>query len=363
MSVDSAYKDFESYLRPITQDNPAGDDCRYEAIYDQIKDARRQDDTSLPQGVWQHKLKYADWSKVEKLCDDVLMNRSKDLQVAAWLAEAWLYKKGLRGLGEGVNLMHALSETFWDSVHPQIDEDGADYRLAPVNWLNEKMAQPVSIYHISNPENEELRPFTLSEYKHLQVSESKSKKEKAISDHGLQESVDSTADYYYEVLYKDALDTISAIESFENYLTEQLPNAYVSIYQLRMELGSFRDFCLSVIHQRGLFDDAPTVEDEDFEEEPLTLVKEAEPTMSDSKTITSRQDAYRRLNEIAVYLEAIEPHSPTPYLLKKAVQWGNMPLSQLFQEFLDNNMDIRQLQSWLGMPDPQANKNVAGGQE
>ena len=71
-------------------------------------------------------------------------------------------------------------------------------------------------------------------------------------------------------------------------------------------------------------------------------------------SLESREQAYQMLADIAKYLESIEPHSPTPYLLKKAITWGNMPLSSLLQEYIENNMDFAQLQRWLGIPIPQA---------
>ena len=47
---------------------------------------------------------------------------------------------------------------------------------------------------------------------------------------------------------------------------------------------------------------------------------------------TSREDAYRQLLLIADYLARTEPHSPVPYLIKRAVEWGNKPLSELLAE-------------------------------
>ena len=35
-----------------------------------------------------------------------------------------------------------------------------------------------------------------------------------------------------------------------------------------------------------------------------------------------REDAYRQLRGIADYLARTEPHSPVPYLIYRAVEWG-----------------------------------------
>jgi type VI secretion system protein ImpA len=44
-----------------------------------------------------------------------------------------------------------------------------------------------------------------------------------------------------------------------------------------------------------------------------------------------------------------EPHSPVPYLVKRAVQWGNMSLTQLLSEFIGNPEDLVTIQRLLGM--------------
>ena len=62
----------------------------------------------------------------------------------------------------------------------------------------------------------------------------------------------------------------------------------------------------------------------------------------------SRDEAYRRLAEIADYLLRTEPHSPVSYLVKRAVAWGEMPLAELLQELLDSESDLKQIYRLLG---------------
>jgi type VI secretion system protein ImpA len=69
--------------------------------------------------------------------------------------------------------------------------------------------------------------------------------------------------------------------------------------------------------------------------------------------IRSRADAYRQLEGIANFLQSIEPHSPTPYLVRRAVSWGRMPLPELMQEVLREEGDLNRLFTVLGLK-PQA---------
>ena len=44
-----------------------------------------------------------------------------------------------------------------------------------------------------------------------------------------------------------------------------------------------------------------------------------------------------------------EPHSPCPYLVKRAVAWGKMPLAELLQELVRGEGDLQELYGLLGM--------------
>ena len=63
--------------------------------------------------------------------------------------------------------------------------------------------------------------------------------------------------------------------------------------------------------------------------------------------IRSRAEAYWRLTEAAEYLLRTEPHSPTPYLVKRAVEWGSMSLFEVFQQIIRNEGEMREINRLL----------------
>ena len=102
--------DIDALLAPVSAENPSGESLRFDAVYDDIKRMREEEDAALPQGVWQRELKRADWSGVAALASQTLATRSKDLQLAAWLTEAWTRLFGFAGLAHGVRLIAALCD-------------------------------------------------------------------------------------------------------------------------------------------------------------------------------------------------------------------------------------------------------------
>src|SRR5215472_6047769 len=79
--------DLEAWLVPIPGDNPSGRNLAYDPAYDEIREARRAEDQTH-QGEWKRETKAADWDAVVALGGACLRTRTKDLQVAAWVAEA-----------------------------------------------------------------------------------------------------------------------------------------------------------------------------------------------------------------------------------------------------------------------------------
>jgi type VI secretion system protein ImpA len=126
--------DLVSILTPIDGENPAGEDLRY-VVFDEISEARREDD-EYERGDWQRDVKSADWATVISLCTDALVNRTKDLQIAAWLTEALTITEGFEGLLTGLQIIRGFLENFWQTVYPEIEDDDLDFRVGRLEFLN-----------------------------------------------------------------------------------------------------------------------------------------------------------------------------------------------------------------------------------
>jgi type VI secretion system protein ImpA len=67
--------------------------------------------------------------------------------------------------------------------------------------------------------------------------------------------------------------------------------------------------------------------------------------------IASRDDAFRRLREAADFLRRTEPHSPVPYLVDRAVSWGEMPFRDVLRDVLKDEKAFKNILETLGMTD------------
>lgn len=142
--------DIDAIFAPIPGGNPGGDDLRYSAIYEEIKEARRADDL-LARGAWQTEVKTSDWDKVIKTSVDALSNKTKDLQIAAWLTEALINTEGFDGLAAGLKIFNGFLTDLWDNVYPLIEDGDLEFRAAPIEFMNEKLSDPVKGIPITDP--------------------------------------------------------------------------------------------------------------------------------------------------------------------------------------------------------------------
>ncbi|MDL1967310.1 MAG: type VI secretion system protein TssA [Deltaproteobacteria bacterium] len=130
--------DIEAILAPIPGDNPAGEDLRYSPAYDQIKEARRADDL-LDRGDWQREIKTSDWGMVITTAVDALINKTKDLQIAAWLTEALIKTEGFDGLSTGLKILTGFLKDYWEHLYPEPEDGDLDFRVAPIEFVNDKL--------------------------------------------------------------------------------------------------------------------------------------------------------------------------------------------------------------------------------
>ncbi|RJQ70898.1 MAG: type VI secretion system protein TssA [Desulfobacteraceae bacterium] len=137
-------------LRPLEGDNPAGENLRYSQVYDEIEQARKEEDT-LDRGDWGREIKTADWDKVKRLAIAALTEKTKDLQIAVWLCEALIRTDGFAGLCQGFGIISGLLEKFWDHMYPEIEDGDLDYRAGPLEFMNEKMWLPIKQVPLTDP--------------------------------------------------------------------------------------------------------------------------------------------------------------------------------------------------------------------
>jgi type VI secretion system protein ImpA len=123
----------DDLLTPIAGENPSGPDLYYDPVFEQIKEARREDVDDLPTGGMDlANKKKADFRTASKLAGEALAKKSKDIRLAGWYIESSIRLEGFSVLAPSIGLLRGLQETFWDTLHP-MTEDGGDLEFRAVS--------------------------------------------------------------------------------------------------------------------------------------------------------------------------------------------------------------------------------------
>ena len=373
--------DIEALLTPFGATQPAGRSMRYEPVYPAIRLAREEEDPNLPMGVWERPLKKADWPLVEAKCLETLQSHSKDFQVAAWLCESWIHLHQIEGLIAGASLLAGLVERFWDCAYPQIEDGDDDARAAPFVWINENLPATLML-HIALLKVPERAPsvVTLAVWDQAVASDPHKAIVAAKAGDPLAEKPLTRDDMNANAAGK-GLSALLAMRGRLQIAADQwdvlaqMVDARMgvnapSVARVGEMLRRLERAARSLTGGRDLAElAAPPAQapaDQAASTQPNEInrshsMESAPPQQADgpadhapspgSGAIASRDQAYRLLEEVAAYLQKTEPHSPTPYLIKRAVAWGHMSLADLMQEIVREEGDIARFFSLLGVKD------------
>ena len=341
----------EDLLTPIAGENPSGSDLRYnseQAFYDRIQEARRQDD-NLPVGDWQHERKVANYAEVLKLSQEAIATQSKDLQIAAWLTEAQLYKEGFAGLGQSLNLCHQLIANYWDTLYPLIEDGDAEVRARPLNWLGSTLEIPVKTIPLVAAGYDWLKykeSRTVGYEEHAQTETEKKKRNALLAEGKLAPEVfdkafDETPKAFYAQSEKDLDSCLTVLGGLEKLCDEKFGDASPSFSRLKSALTEVRHTVHGFLEKkRELEPDAVEAAPENAEggageggmagEAPGRVSVPAQSIIIPlaSTEPSERREAVAAAARAAAALRKQQPGNPAPYLMMRGLRWGELRASQ-----------------------------------
>jgi type VI secretion system protein ImpA len=331
--------DTDRLLSPIAADAPTGPSLRYEGTYDLVASLRREDDPQLDQGVWKAELKKADWPRVAHTCLVAIESKSKDLQLAAWLLEAWTHVYGFAGMREGLHLIAELCDTYWDGLHPQIQEGDVEFRLAPLFWVDEKLAIAAKLIPLTAPQAEEVPAYTFAEWENA-CRQPRARSENGATLQRFQQSAMLTPGEWLAPLSDGVSGAAAAADELHKVLGLHCGAQAPSLARLRDTLSAIQSVVTTSM--RGRDDVSSGAVDAGHDHAESAVVVPSQPARDDGP-IRTRVDAYRRLAEAAEFLARTEPHSPVPHLVRRAVSWGGLSLEELLPELVRDSHQLNEI--------------------
>ena len=357
--------DIEALLTPLPGENPAGEDLRYSGLHDEIREARRAED-NLSQGDWQREAKTAQWPKVVELATTTLANRSKDLQVGAWMSEALVHLYGFVGLRDGLKVLRGLQERFWDRLHPEMDGDDLDARANVLSSLDKALEIPLKSLPLTKSGTgadysyiqwDESTKFDFPEsmdsldaeaYDRLTQLKTQAEAEKRVTGEAWRKAKGASARRFYEETYALVNECWQEFEALDRVMDEKFGRQTPGLGALKKTLDDVRTLVEKLVKEKRILEP-----DGVGEAAPSNGTGEvAQMTVAITGPVRSREEALKRLAEVAHYFQTTEPHSPVSYLIQRAIKWGQMPLELWLEDVIKDGSVLGQLRETLGLKPP-----------
>lgn len=351
--LDTVGLGLQALLAPIPGELPEGIPAvEDEPRYRRIRVARQEEDASLPLGAWERELKRADWNMASGLAARGLAGASKDLQYAAWLMEALISRTGYDALAPCLDLIDALIRRYGERLHPH----DAEHRENLLLWIGQKLLPPlrrITITAAGGPQE-----YAWNDWEHAQRNEqlrSALGRQAAseIEGPGLEDigaALAATPQPRIVHLLQALAAGMAALSRLQATLDASLGADAPGFGAMRSLFERVEVVLQAETRRRGLPLPGEAVAADAFDDEDAYAAEaarggfapdddedaETSPSMRPSaiplRAVADRRQVYAALAEIAQALERIEPHSPVPYLIRRAVDWGGLNTAQLYNE-------------------------------
>jgi type VI secretion system protein ImpA len=343
--------DIDELLQPISEAQPQGSDAREDgpayALYSQLKDARNKARSAERASLFdpdQASNILNEWRPILSIAPSLLQQHTKDLEVAAWLIEALIRFHDFAGLRDGIALARGLVEKYWDTLYPLPDEDGLETKVAPLAGLNGDSSEGTLLAPIRNtPITPDTASGCFSFWQYQQARDAdkiadpdkKEEKEQALgfSLRAIEAAVSDGSSNFFRDLVDDLEQAVNDFRSMNDTLRKhcghQAPPYSLILETLEEVLRSVRFLAKDKL--------AST---ESAAAETSTDTGAAAPAVrstgaaGSSGPIANREDALRRLEEVARFFRATEPHTPLVTGIERLVRWGRMPMADLILELV-----------------------------
>jgi type VI secretion system protein ImpA len=354
--------DFDQLLAPINADGPGGVDLRLDpsptSTYYTVKDARSTARAAERQRLLegQESDGSADWRPVLERGCAALAEKSKDLEIAAYVVEALLRLQGFSGLRDGFRLLRELVERFWEQLYPLPDEDGIDSRVAPLAGLNGEGSDGTLLGPLMSTPltgGSSVGPYSYSDYQQAQALSSledevraKRVARGAVTMEQFSQAVSETPSEFFDnvvgVLNECQEEFGKLTTALDQLCGERAPPTSAIREHLQQCLDAVRT---TAGHKLKITTPAAQ-EGVAATQSAATATGAARPPGE----VQTREEAFAAIQKIADFFRRTEPHSPLCYALDQVVRWGHLSLPELLRELVPDQGPREYYGRLVGLP-------------
>lgn len=303
--------DINSFLQEISPDAPCGMDMEYDAAFIAVeKLAQGKQEQQI--GDYLEPAEPPNWREIRGAAED-LLTRTHDLRILTLYVRALLHADGFGGLRDGLTLLRASVDRYWETLHPQLDPDDDYDPTQRVNTLmslcdSETMLRPARLAPLI--EAHAVGRFSLRD---AQIASGKllaTEGESAPNKANIDAAVSAMGDAALKGVLQSVEDCIAALHGIETFVTD-----HVGVSQA----PNFAPLCDVLKEARVILrEGTPDETVGGGAESQKDAATAARGNSGAVGVIAGRGDVIRVIDQICAYYRIQEPSSPVPILLRRA---------------------------------------------
>lgn len=304
----------EELLAPVSEDAPGGEDLFEDPGRQQLEQAFEEEAASV------------DWRDVLNQISEQSA-RSKDVWLAVYLARAGAQMGQLATVVTGAQMLAGLFDTFWDTMHPSLEEYGFQGRNGPCASLTRIGAFLGPLKRVALIEHPRLGSYSGEDFQRFEregdTADGFGMFRKALEDveDGALQSVIDSLDALREAIRR--VDTV-LVENAGDDTGTDFTATYETIESIRRAVAPYA----------GLV--AEEAEAADSGDSSAAETGGGGPRIAGK--VESRDDVVKALDAIADYYQRREPASPIPVALRRVRGWVSMDFMAVLRDIAPNSV-------------------------
>jgi type VI secretion system protein ImpA len=323
-------------LQSKGEDSPSGENLEYEPMYTDMEIA------GMPGEERQigDEVTAAEDPNYQELAEKALMvlERSHDLRAAVFLADALVNTKGLVGFAGVTTYMLGCLETFWESCHPELDEDDDNDPTMRINAVQGLGGETTVFRSLRRAPLTESRNFGRLSLRDIEIAAGR-----MVAPSGMENIPDAATvsaafqDTDGEILASllEAARTSEAnVRAISAIFDEQTPGQGPDLENLIKLLRQMKNHLAEFASGEVVGDDGDVTDTTPETENEV-------PAMAGSAIggISTPADVTNALDRIIAYYRRSEPSSPVPVVLERARRLVGADFLTIMQDMAPAGID------------------------
>ncbi|OUY08258.1 type VI secretion system protein TssA [Acinetobacter populi] len=338
----------EDFIKPISSEQIAGQNIEYDEDYQKLLNLV-QEKPEQQFGDLIIDAQGPNWEDIYNLASEILLHKSKDLNVMSYFTQSAVARYGLTGLSKGLHIIYENLRLYWEQTYPHLeDEEGdfdPDYRI---NALSLFFSHDGIIKEVRNA-------FLIKNG--LSQTQYNVREIEGILEHRV-----DTSDKYPGGLerlnidlqiameaqlpeLKAIKDALTSIDGIKQIFADKLQSSFLKFDLLEQVLSKIIKNLNDI--PTGQMSENTSTELIQINDNPAKKTPQAVLNWSNYQ-INSRQDVELLLEKIFIYFEKHEPSHPAPLFIRRIQRLMNLNFYEIMKDISPDSLD--RLETLIGQP-------------